>query len=135
MSKIQIEVISPFGLRLGSQAEKREFAKGGHAISREEYAHWYMQAQIKEKNVLILADRAEAEGPDDGDGDILTHSKESLVAMKQDELKALARSLGLEFKDSLTKAQVAELILDGAKSVSLVNRADGGYSIRAAETE
>ena len=62
MSKIKIQVLGPFGLRLNSDTPKREFAKGEHVVSREELQHWYMQAQLKEKNVLVLGDEVEADG-------------------------------------------------------------------------
>lgn len=65
-----ITVVKPFGLRLGSGRDRRDFAIGEHVVSDEELAHWFVQACLKDgRAVLAVESVPEEETAPEGAGD------------------------------------------------------------------
>lgn len=121
---MRITVIHPFSLRPGSGKPVREFPAGEHSITRDEYDHWFLQACLEDGRAVLLADEDSA-GNGSDDGVLVTPTKEELMGMKVDDLKAVAEQCGIAYPERATKSQLADLLLAGREGVVLRINADG----------
>jgi hypothetical protein len=121
-----IEVKKPFGLRISSKAERRDFGVGRHTVSEEELAHWFMQACLSpEDGRAELVTDADEEGA--GSGELAAPAREDLLKLKNSELEELLVACGVTPVPNTKKADLADMILAGHEGVTIVMGPDGIY--------
>jgi len=127
-----IEVKKPFGLRLGSDRERRDFSIGEYSVSDEELDHWFVQACLKDGRAVLVRELVEVEpdaapdaGADDGETDEgaaepgeerAAPTREELMAMTVAQLKEMAALCGLTPASNATKAVLVDALLAGRGS-------------------
>lgn len=132
-----IEVKKPFGLRISSKAEKRDFSVGRHTVSEEELGHWFMQACLSPEDgrAELVTDADESEDGSPRPADL---TKEQLMKLKNSELEAMLAACGAPQAPGFTKAELVALILAGREGVDLtkgvtVIKGDDGFYVREEE--
>ena len=122
----RIKVLSPFGLRLNSEAPKRDFGIGEHNVSPDELAHWYTQACINEGMAVQLA-----EVEPGGAFPPAAPTKSQLMQLNREKLDELAAECGIAVPENTNKGDLAELLLVGQPGFALVKDAEGIRAQRA----
>ena len=130
----KINVTQPFSLRLGSGKGLHEYGVGVHEISDEEFGHWFFKACLESGRATILSEPEPKPDPvaGKGGGEAVAPTKDELLALKADELKALCEACGIAIPvGNPAKAALADLLLAGHEGVTLLKGPYGIYTQKA----
>lgn len=151
-----IEVKKPFGLRISSEAERRDFGVGRQTVSEEELAHWFMKACLSKEDgraELIPDEGIDAEGSgyhsagerngtaneesraqgeaQDVPGELAAPTREELLKLKNSELEELLVACGVTPFPNTKKVYLVDMLLAGHEGVTIVMGPDGVYVQKA----
>lgn len=140
-----INVIKPFGLRLGSGRDVQHFGVGEHFVSDEEFDHWFVQDCLKDGRAMLVVNpvpEEEAMQEDSGEGqppageepeagvdgnradedsdepgdEPAAPTREVLMALTVAQLKEIAAKCGVALASNATKAAIVDALLASQES-------------------